>query len=195
MSTRREAKDRTRSALLDAADRVFVEQGYHGATVATIAAAAGYTTGAVYAIFAGKADLFLAVLDRRRQLRLAEIDELRQGGASAREVAAQWFARISHERAWHLVSLEFQLHAARDPELNARYRERHEALVDAAAAAAAAHGSGAPRAPVGRAAIAIGNGYAMQRLTDPESVADAELAAAMLAALRAVAEWDASRLT
>lgn len=191
MSVRQEAKDRTRAALLDAADRVFVEHGFHGARVAAIAAAAGYTTGAVYALFAGKDDLFLAVLDRRRDLRLAEIDALRQAGASADEAAAQWFARISHERAWHLVSLEFQLHAARDPELNARYRERHDALVEAAAAAAAAHRAGGPRTAVGRAAIAVGNGYAMQRLTDPESVADAELAVAMMAALSAIAKWDA----
>ena len=188
---RKAAKDRTREALLAAAEATFVERGYHSSTVASIAAAAGHTTGALYALFASKADVFLAVLDRRRETRLAELDAHAEAGAGAQTVATQWFDRLAHERDWHLVSLEFQLHVARDPELRAQYRPRHEALVDAAARAAAAHGDGIPSAAVGRAAIAVGNGYALQRFTDPESVADAELAVAMASALKAIAAWTA----
>jgi len=58
--TRRSPKaERTRADLLAAARRVFAEQGYEGASVGDIAAAAGYTKGAVYANFGSKEDLFL----------------------------------------------------------------------------------------------------------------------------------------
>jgi AcrR family transcriptional regulator len=56
------AKQQTRRRLLDAAKRLFNERGYEAATVRDIAAAAGLSTGAVFARFADKADLFGAVI-------------------------------------------------------------------------------------------------------------------------------------
>jgi AcrR family transcriptional regulator len=56
------AKQHTRRLLLDAAKRLFNERGYDAATVRDIAAAAGLSTGAVFASFADKADLFGAVI-------------------------------------------------------------------------------------------------------------------------------------
>ena len=56
------AKQRTRRQLLDAARRLFNERGYEAATVREIAAAAGLSTGAVFASFADKADLFGEVI-------------------------------------------------------------------------------------------------------------------------------------
>lgn len=51
--------DQTRAGLLAAAGRVFAEKGYEGASVGDIAAAAGYTKGALYAHFGSKHELFL----------------------------------------------------------------------------------------------------------------------------------------
>jgi len=62
MTRRALAKQRTRRHLLDAAKRLFNERGYEAATVRDIAAAAGLSTGAVFASFADKADLFGAVI-------------------------------------------------------------------------------------------------------------------------------------
>lgn len=56
------AKQHTRRKLLDAAKRLFNERGYEAATVREIAAAAGLSTGAVFASFADKADLFGEVI-------------------------------------------------------------------------------------------------------------------------------------
>jgi AcrR family transcriptional regulator len=56
------AKQNTRRLLLDAAKRLFNERGYEAATVRDIAAAAGLSTGAVFASFVDKADLFGAVI-------------------------------------------------------------------------------------------------------------------------------------
>lgn len=54
----------TRQRLLDAAERVFLEQGVAGTSLNDIALAAGTTRGAIYWHFADKADLFNAMMDR-----------------------------------------------------------------------------------------------------------------------------------
>jgi TetR/AcrR family acrAB operon transcriptional repressor len=54
----------TREQLLDAAERVFCEQGVARTSLAEVAAAAGVTRGAVYWHFKDKADLFAAMCER-----------------------------------------------------------------------------------------------------------------------------------
>ncbi|HTS20470.1 MAG TPA: TetR family transcriptional regulator [Casimicrobiaceae bacterium] len=54
----------TREQLLDAAERVFREQGVTRTSLAEVAAAAGVTRGAVYWHFRDKADLFEAMCER-----------------------------------------------------------------------------------------------------------------------------------
>jgi TetR/AcrR family transcriptional regulator, acrAB operon repressor len=54
----------TREQLLDAAERVFREQGVARTSLAEVAAAAGVTRGAVYWHFRDKADLFTAMCER-----------------------------------------------------------------------------------------------------------------------------------
>lgn len=56
------AKQQTRSKVLAAARRLFSEQGYEGATIRDIAAAAGMSTGAVFANFTDKSDLFREIM-------------------------------------------------------------------------------------------------------------------------------------
>ena len=58
-----EDDDPIRSKLIDAAAEVFAEKGYDGAGVAEIARRAGYTTGAIYGRFSGKAELLLAAIE------------------------------------------------------------------------------------------------------------------------------------
>lgn len=62
-ATRAERQEETRRALVYAARAVFARDGYHGARLEHIAAQAGFSKGAVYSNFDGKADLFLAVMD------------------------------------------------------------------------------------------------------------------------------------
>lgn len=52
------SKQRTREKILSAARQLFMERGYEGATVRDIAREAGMSTGAVFASFADKAELF-----------------------------------------------------------------------------------------------------------------------------------------
>jgi AcrR family transcriptional regulator len=58
LTRRAMAKLRTRQIVLDAAKRLFTERGYEAATVRDIATEAGMSTGAVFANFVDKADLF-----------------------------------------------------------------------------------------------------------------------------------------
>lgn len=56
------AKQQTRVKVLAAARELFSEQGYEGATIRDIASAAGMSTGAVFANFADKSELFREIL-------------------------------------------------------------------------------------------------------------------------------------
>ena len=62
MNRRQAAKIRTRGKVLDAARNLFAERGYDAATIRDIAKAAGMSTGAVFANFQDKNELFEAVL-------------------------------------------------------------------------------------------------------------------------------------
>ena len=62
LNRRQAAKVRTRQKVLDAARALFAERGYEPATIRDIAKGAGMSTGAVFANFQDKAELFEAVL-------------------------------------------------------------------------------------------------------------------------------------
>jgi AcrR family transcriptional regulator len=68
--SRSEAQARTRRRVLEAAAEVFSEKGFRAASLTDVAERAGYTIGAVYSNFAGKDELFQALM--RERLRLAE---------------------------------------------------------------------------------------------------------------------------
>jgi AcrR family transcriptional regulator len=68
-----ETIDLIREKLVSAAAVVFAEKGYDGAGVAEIARRAGYTTGAIYGRFSGKAELLLAAIEARSE---NELDQL-----------------------------------------------------------------------------------------------------------------------
>ena len=65
--------DPIREKLVASAAEVFAAKGYEGAGVAEIARRAGYTTGAIYGRFTGKAELLLAAIETRSD---SELDQL-----------------------------------------------------------------------------------------------------------------------
>lgn len=69
-SLRAQSKLKTRRRVLDAARQLFMERGYEAATIRDIASHAGLSTGAVFASFVDKNDLFNAVMaeDFQRQV-------------------------------------------------------------------------------------------------------------------------------
>jgi AcrR family transcriptional regulator len=127
--SRVEQVERNRDLVLDAARRVFLDRGYSGATLEAIAAEAGFSKGVVYSQFTSKADLFLALLERRIEARAAENAAVaaRHADVDGLRKLLQVNARHSEEgAAWLRLLIEFRVLAARDPEVNRRYAELHE---------------------------------------------------------------------
>ncbi|MBO0903200.1 TetR family transcriptional regulator [Jiella sonneratiae] len=78
MRRTKECADRTREAILDAAEAVFFRQGVAATTLSQIAEAAGMTRGAIYWHFQNKLDLFRAMQDRAHlpKERFFDVDRL-----------------------------------------------------------------------------------------------------------------------
>jgi AcrR family transcriptional regulator len=73
------AKRRTREKILAAAKALFAERGYEGATIRDIAKAAGMSTGAVFASFTDKSDLFIDIAETEQAELYAEMRTAREG--------------------------------------------------------------------------------------------------------------------
>ena len=90
LNRRQAAKVRTRQKVLDAARQLFAERGYEPATIRDIAKGAGMSTGAVFANFQDKAELFEAVLseDMSKLAETLKAAAATEGTAKARLAAA-----------------------------------------------------------------------------------------------------------
>jgi AcrR family transcriptional regulator len=113
----RRHKTITRARVLDAAEKLFGENGFHATSMQQIAAEAGYTTGALYSSFKGKDDLFLAILMRRREARERVWRDALGEALVSVDGAVAMGASLVPDPAWYSTLLEFMLHAARNPEL------------------------------------------------------------------------------
>src|ERR1700712_4834016 len=73
----RPTRDDTRDKLFEAAARVFEEQGIGGASIETLAAAAGFSRGAFYSNFKSKDELIIAMLEDHLEQTIRRLHELR----------------------------------------------------------------------------------------------------------------------
>jgi AcrR family transcriptional regulator len=125
--TRAEKQAQTRQALLDAAEHVFRQRGFQGASVDAITAEAGFSRGAFYSNFESKEQLFVELLQQRAYEEYRGLLERMPQDVSALE-RLRWSARElmeRYERERHAGSWQFELwlevlaHAARHPEFRA----------------------------------------------------------------------------
>lgn len=125
--------DLTRRVILDAATTEFADNGYAGASVNAIAAAANVNKRMLYHYFGKKDDLYLAVLERAyRHLRAAQaglkLAKLEPCDAIEALVMFTWNYFLQHPELLRLFSAESQMHARylrRAP----RIRELHKPLI------------------------------------------------------------------
>ncbi len=127
--------DATRAALLEAAETIFVRDGYERAQIETIAAEAGRTKGAVYAHFESKEDIFFTLLEKRIKNRQDAILKSLQDLPAQRqiEVIRESFVSSLQDESWHILILEFKLFAMRNKASVHRMRELYELLYDSVA--------------------------------------------------------------
>ena len=119
----------TQARLLNAAEEVFVRDGYEAAQLDEIAARADRSKGAVYTHFKSKEDLFLALFEHRTR---SYIDRLLMSlhkctsRKQSLEAFREFFVGLAHDRTWPILTLEFKLFAIRHPESKERLRRAFE---------------------------------------------------------------------
>jgi AcrR family transcriptional regulator len=176
-------RQQTRDHLLEAAAQVFGERGYHSASLDDIAAAAGFTKGAVYSNFKSKEDLFLALLESRFA---SELEDLK-GVLSASDVGpghrlSDFVTLIvdqpneSSRVTWGTLYEEFHLYARRNPEARARLAELDRRDVASVAEILRTERERLNLDPAtspedaARITLALTRGIAMMQETDPDAV-------------------------
>jgi len=90
------AKQRTREKILAAAKGLFAERGYEGATIRDIAKAAGMSTGAVFASFSDKADLFTDIAETDQATLYAAMRAAGEGANGRAAILAMLDAAVDH---------------------------------------------------------------------------------------------------
>ncbi len=116
--TRRRAE--TRARLLDAAFGVFAARGFGRASIEEVCETAGYTRGAFYSNFDTLDELFFALYTQRSELIAGRVAAgLTHPAADLRELVAQVVGVLIVDRDWVLVSTDFRLYAARNPDVAA----------------------------------------------------------------------------
>lgn len=121
------------SALMDAATRVFLRDGFGSASMDKVASEAGVSTRTIYERYRNKADLLIAVISRLVD-RLATVLATADLDALEPRAALWWIGRTIMERGrdpdsaalFRIVATE----AHRFPELAARMRESDERCID-----------------------------------------------------------------
>jgi AcrR family transcriptional regulator len=116
----------THARLLKAAEKIFVRDGYQGAQLSAIAAAAGRTKGAVYDHFKSKEDLFLALFESRTREYIDDlVARLKKcaPGKQSFDAFKNFYADLAHDKTWPILTLEFKLFALRHSESKNRLRK------------------------------------------------------------------------
>jgi AcrR family transcriptional regulator len=171
----------TRERLLITAEDVFFANGYGATSVDAIAAAAGFTTGAVYSNFGGKADLFLAVLERVAERDLAAMRDAVDRASSDDQLLEVLATAMSggddRSRGRVAASMEFVATARAKPELRHRIDEAQQRVDDLLAELLLAINRGLGLPPpadvrgLTRAVNAMVTGFAVRALFEDVDVA------------------------
>jgi AcrR family transcriptional regulator len=183
---RRSSREEVRRRVLDAARREFAARGFDGVSLDQIAAAAGFSKGAVYSNFSDKSDLFLALMDESVSARLSAA---RSAGAAGpgqhdKELARRVGDRLIEQFAaadddWQLLLLEFWMRALRDPSMRApfvEYRRRfRQAIAEEFERLFPGGDPELASIDIATTILALIHGLAMERMLDPDAGSDALL--------------------
>jgi AcrR family transcriptional regulator len=177
--TKRRAE--TKARLLDAAFRVFADQGFGQTRIDDVCAAAGYTRGAFYSNYSSLDELFFDLYDERAAIIAAQVAAALAEpplDSAVQPVIERTAATLLLDRDWLLVKTDFLLHAARHPALARRLADHRDDLRRAVQERlSAVRGQLALPAPIAevpaaaRAVVAAYDGVTVQLLLDGDVTA------------------------
>jgi AcrR family transcriptional regulator len=191
-------RQQTRDHLLAAAAQVFADRGFHGATLDAVAAAAGFSKGAVYSNFKNKEDLFLALLESGYSREVESLKATMEASEVPAESRLTDFIPLIVEGAdqslspgtWAVLYMEFALYAVRHPAARRKLAELDEDNIAAVAELISEDKTGLQDAEsVKRAARiveALFRGISLMRVLDPDAVDEALLESALSFVSRAL---------
>ena len=163
--------------MLSAAARVFAERGFAAASLDQVAAAAGFTKGAVYSNFGSKDELFLALMAEEGARRVDAVEAALGRTTDLPGALAAVGAELSSpETTWQLLFLEFWQRAVRDPAVRTAFvasrRDLRARIAEVVDRFLAEHpvrtGWDAPSLTV--VLVALTHGLAVETLPDPDAV-------------------------
>lgn len=121
----------TRQRLLDAAQKVFLKLGYQGAKLDDIAAAAGFTKGALYWHFPNKQALFQALIRESTIANLGVLEGFLETGATDPEAMkarlGEWIDGIDARETLPGFGAELEIESRH----NASFRAMHQKMIAA----------------------------------------------------------------
>lgn len=121
----------TNARILDAALEVFSELGFENTQLDQVAARAGCSRGAIYAQYASKEEVFLALMQHRIHTRFAAMLKLVQDEPVVGKrlpIMRNWIVAQMSDLSWGTLTLEFKLYAVRRPESKARLLKLYDEL-------------------------------------------------------------------
>ncbi len=125
--------EQQRIRILDAAQACFVREGFHAASMASIAEAAGMSAGLIYRYFDSKSAIILAIIERQLQDKLANIAKLAEDPDIARRFV-DFFVRLRRgdpDMVNPALLLEIGAQATRDPRIGAAVAHSDRAAAEA----------------------------------------------------------------
>jgi AcrR family transcriptional regulator len=126
-TTRAEAQ---RERILCAAQKCFIEHGFHAASMANIAETAGISAGLIYRYFENKSTVVLAIIERQLKESRRHVGQLRTCSDLAAELLGLfegWRAR-DPEVMNAALYLELSAEATRDPQIASALRISDDAM-------------------------------------------------------------------
>src|SRR6266566_7221693 len=119
-------KEEARSRILDAANKVFAEKGYHEATMEDIAKRLGVSKGAIYLYFSSKEDLFEAMVKTAPQAFKEILYSSFGDETNPVQSATQFFDKMLKLSASNPgLSFEILSEASRNPTLKRILKQNH----------------------------------------------------------------------
>ncbi|HEV2400656.1 MAG TPA: helix-turn-helix domain-containing protein [Candidatus Sulfotelmatobacter sp.] len=109
--------------MLEAAEKVFIRDGYEGAQLAEIASFAGRSKGALYGHFKSKEDLFFSLVEHRVQIYAKHFALRTEKCTNEKEqitALCRSFEEAIQDKSFTILILEFKLYLLRHPQSDPR---------------------------------------------------------------------------